>query len=125
VTSGSITLNNYYTKVQIGLPITADIQTVPVAFATMADGTGRVKNVNKVWLRVYRAAGVWAGYDFSALIQVKPTFSAYGQPSQLVTDEVEIVVSPSWGDSGQVCVRNSDPLPLTILSMSMEVTVGS
>ena len=34
------------------------------------------------------------------------------------------MITPSWTDNGQVCVRQSDPLPLTIVSMSLEVSIG-
>ena len=39
-------------------------------------------------------------------------------------EEIPIAITPSWTDNGQVCVRQSDPLPLTIVSMSLEVSIG-
>ena len=46
----AITLETACSKVQIGLPIQANLQTLPLAFETQAYGQGRTKNVNKVWL---------------------------------------------------------------------------
>jgi hypothetical protein len=125
VTNGQVFLDNAYSKVSVGLPITADVKTVPAAFQVAGDGKGRVKNVNKVWLNVYRSSGISVGANESMLTKMKSTITAYGQPNALVTDEIEITLSPSWGGSGQVMVRQTDPLPLTLLSMSMEVSTGS
>ena len=34
------------------------------------------------------------------------------------------MLTPSWADSGQVFVRQSDPLPLTVVSITAEVAMG-
>lgn len=127
VVSGSITLDNEASKVHIGLPITADLQTLPVAIGLQdgSFGQGRVKNVNKVWLRVYRSSGIFIGPDFDKLVEAKQrTTEMYGLPPALKSEEVQVLVSPNWGDSGQVAVRQSDPLPLTVVSLSMELAIG-
>lgn len=125
VTGGAITLDQSASKVQVGLPIVADLQTLPMAFETMAFGQGRLKNVNRVWLRVYRSSGVFAGPDFDNLTQYKQrTIEPYGSPPDLKSDEIEIVLTPTWQSGGQVCIRQADPLPLTVTSMTIEVAVG-
>ena len=126
VTGGAITLDVAASKVQIGLPITADLQTLPwAAQIDNAMGQGRQKNVNKVWLRVYRSSGIFAGPDANHLVEAKQrTTEPYGSPPAIKSDEIEIVVPPSWDSAGQVFVRQSDPLPLTLISMSMEVALG-
>lgn len=126
VTGGSITLFQEYSKVHIGLPIESDIQTLPLAFETMALGQGREKNVNTVWIRVYRSSGIFAGPSAEFLTEAKLRKSEpYGSPPSLKTEEVKIPISPSWTDSGQVYIRQRDPLPLTIVSMTLEVAIGS
>jgi hypothetical protein len=126
VTSGAITLPEAASVVHVGLPITADLQTLPLA--AQIDGAfaqGRPKNVNAVWLRVNRSSGIKAGPAFDKLTDYKQrTTESYGSPPALVSDEIKISVSPSWGSSGQVCVRQSDPLPLTVASMTIEAAVG-
>lgn len=127
VTGGSITLDNEASKVHIGLPITADIKTLPVALGLQdgSFGQGRFKNVNKVWLRVYRSSGIFVGPDFDKLTEAKQrTTEMYGLPPALKSEEIPVMVTPSWDDSGQVAVRQSDPLPLTIVSLSMELAIG-
>ena len=126
VTGGTITLDQASAKVQVGLPITADIQTLP--WAAQIDsgfGQGRTKNVNKVWLRVYRSSGIFVGPDTDNLTEAKQrTTEIYGKPPALKSEEIPVMITPSWNDSGQVFVRQSDPLPLTVVSMTLEVAVG-
>lgn len=127
VVSGSITLDNAASKVQVGLPITADIQTLPwFAQVDAGLGQGRTKNVNRVYLRVYRSSGIFAGPDAQSLTEAKQrTTENYGAPPALKSDEIQLVITPQWNNSGQVFVRQADPLPLTLVSMTLEVAIGS
>ena len=80
---------------------------------------------NKVWVRVYRSSGLSVGPTFDKLTEAKPrSTEPYGSPPDLKTGEIEVAVSPSWSFDGQLCIRQSAPLPSTILSVSMEVAVG-
>lgn len=126
VTGGSITLDQEASVIQIGLPIVADIQTLPIAAQIdNAFGQGRYKNVNKVWLRVYRSSGIFVGPDLDNLTEAKQrTTEVYGAPPELKSEEISVSILPSWGDSGQIYVRQADPLPLTIVSMTAELALG-
>jgi len=118
--------NPYDITAHIGLPIVADLQTLPLAAAVdNAFGQGRAKNVNKAWLRVYRSSGIFVGPDEDNLTEAKQrTTEAYGSPPALKSEEIQVSVTPSWRDSGQVFVRQVDPLPLTIVSLTLEVALG-
>lgn len=126
VTGGQVALQQPGSIVNIGLQITADLYTLP--FAAQIDngfGQGRPKNVNKVWLRVYRSGGIFVGPSADKLIEAKTrTTEPYGSPPNLITDEVPVAVSPSWTSGGQVFIRQTAPLPLTIVSLNAEVEVG-
>ncbi|HON31511.1 MAG TPA: hypothetical protein PLN11_10770 [Ottowia sp.] len=126
VTGGSITLDNDASKVHVGLPITADLQTMPLAAPIdNGYGQGRFKNVNKAWLRVFRSSGVFVGPDAEKLTEAKQrTTEPYGSPPALKSEEIQVMLTPSWADSGQVFVRQSDPLPLTVVSITAEVAMG-
>jgi hypothetical protein len=127
VTGGAITLEQACAKVQVGLPITADIQTLPLS-AQLQDNSfaqGHVKNINRVWLRVSNSSGVFAGPSLTRLVQFKQrSTEVYGSAPALVSDEIEIVLEPSWQQGGQIYVRQSDPLPLTLVSMTVEAAIG-
>jgi hypothetical protein len=126
VVGGSITLDGPASTVQVGMPIVADLVTLPIAAQIDGGfGQGRAKNVNKAWLRVYRSSGIFVGPDAARLTEAKlRTNEPMGTPPNLCTEEIQVVTTPSWGDSGQIMVRQADPLPLTIVAMTAEVALG-
>lgn len=125
VSGGKITLPRNVSKAHIGLPITAELETLPVSFDAPGFGQGMVKNVNQAWLRVYRSGGIFAGPSFERLTEVKQrSDEPYGSPPSLKTDEIRLALDPTWARTGQVCLRQADPLPLTLASLTLEVTLG-
>lgn len=127
VTNGVIALDYAASKVHVGLPITSDMRTLPLAIEGMqAVGQGTTKNVNKVHLRVSQSSVVKAGPDFLRLREYPARVVAdpYGSPPALRDGELAISVDPSWNQDGAVCVRQDLPLPLTVLSMALEVQTG-
>lgn len=125
VANGAITLEGEASTVQIGLPITADVQTLPLSFETQAFGQGLTKNVNGVSMRVKDASGYQIGPDFDQLVETTVrSDEPYGTAPALATGVVEWTVMPEWGTDAQLCIRQSDPLPVTILSMTLDVAIG-
>ena len=125
VSSGAVTLDVAASVVQIGLPITSDLQTLPASMQIDGYGQGRTKNVNRAWLRVYKSSGIFIGPDENNLTEAKQrTTEPYGTPPALKTDEIQLVLTPTWGATGQVFIRQQDPLPLTISGLTLEVALG-
>ena len=125
VTSGAIHLDIAASVVQVGLPIQADIETLPVVMQVDGYGQGRFKNVNKVWIRVDTSSSIWAGPDSANLVEAKQrTTEPYGSPPDLQTREIQVMLKPSWNDSGQVYIRQANPLPISVLAVTLEVAVG-
>jgi hypothetical protein len=126
VVNGSVTLEAAASKVQVGLPIRARFKTLPVSIdGAQAAGQGTMKNLNGAFLRVNASSGIWAGPDYDKLKQfAQRTTEAYGSPPDQVTGEVQLVLTPSWSMGGQVCVEQTDPLPVTILSMVLDIAIG-
>ncbi len=123
---GTITLEYPIVKAQIGLPITADMTSLPLSFEAQAAGQGRTKNINSVWLRVYRSSGIFAGPSFDALTPFKQrTFENPGNPPDLKSEEIEIKLSAMWQHNGSLFVRQTDPLPLTLISFTLDTAVGA
>jgi hypothetical protein len=127
VTGGTITLTEACSVIQVGLPVVSQMQTLPAGFAqTPGAGQGRPKNVNRVFFRVTATGGLKAGPDFYNLIEMMVrTTENFGSPPNLVNDEVQIDLTPSWSTGGQIVVYHVDPLPCTVLSMTPEYSVGS
>lgn len=127
VAGGAIALDYPASKVHVGLPITSDMRTLPLAIEGMqAAGQGTTKNINKVHLRVSQSSVVKAGPDFTRLREYPARVVAdpYGSPPALRDGELAVSVDPSWNQDGALCVRQDLPLPLTVLSMVLEVQTG-
>lgn len=126
VTGGVAILERASVVVHVGLPYQSDLQTLPVALNIDAFAQGRVKNVNQSWIRVFQSSGVFVGPDANKLTEVKQrTTEPYGSPPSLKSDEVNVVMTPTWAQSGQIYIRQSDPLPLTVVGITTEIVVGS
>ena len=125
VENGEIRLQHAARKIHVGLPYTAEIQTLPVVGdIDNGKGRGRSKNVNTVWLDVIQSSGIWAGPDESRLVEHKQrTTEPPGSPPRLKTGQIEITVRPDWNDYGQIIVQQRDPLPLSLVSLTTEVAL--
>ena len=127
VTGGQVTLATAASLVHIGLPITADLQTLPLAMeGAGAAGQGTVKNVNKVHLRVAQSSVIQAGPAFNRLREypARAVTDPYGSPPALRNGELALSIDPSWNQDAAVCIRQDLPLPLTVLSMTLEIQSG-
>jgi len=123
--NGGIVLNLASSVTHIGLPYVCDLQTLPLALQTEAVGQGRVKNLNHAWLRVFESSGIFAGPSADKLTEAKQrTTEPYGSPPSLKTEDIKIMLTPSWQDYGQIFIRQTDPLPLTVVGITLEVSVG-
>ncbi|API59638.1 hypothetical protein BSL82_10170 [Tardibacter chloracetimidivorans] len=125
VVGGAISLDIPASLVHVGLEIEADIETLPLAFEAQGYGQGRPKNVSEVWLRVFASRGIFAGPSFDKLTEHKPrTTEVYGAPPNFITDEIRLAITPTWSNDGKVCLRHSDPLPFTLVSMTLGLSAG-
>ena len=56
--------------------------------------------------------------------QHSPAPGAIGSPPAMRTGEIHMSVDPAWGSDASICIRKDDPLPLTLLSTTLEVALG-
>jgi len=125
VTGGVVNLQSAATKVQVGLPITADFQTLPLVVALPDQGQGNKKNLNSAYVRVKDTSGLFVGPSFSDMVPFPlRSNEPYGSPPTWMQGLQQLVPSNAWTDDGQVCIRQTDPLPATIISLTLEVSIG-
>lgn len=127
VSGGSITLDGPYSTIHVGLAYASDLQTLPLAFeGAPAAGQYMRKNVNGVALRITQSNLVKAGPSFAKLTEApaRDHTDPYGSPPALKTGELRFAISPSWNSDGSVCVRQDQPLPLTVLGIALDVATG-
>jgi hypothetical protein len=125
VANGQITIDRPAYIITVGLPYTSDLQTLPLALQIEGMAQGREKNINKAWVKIKQSSGVFAGQSDTALREYRQrTTEPYGAPPSLVTGEIEIAMSPMWKNEGQIFIRHTQPLPLTIVGLSAEYSIG-
>jgi hypothetical protein len=127
VSGGSVTLDASYSTIHVGLAYNSDLQTLPLALdGAPAAGQYMRKNVNGVALRVTQSNLVKAGPSFAKLTEfpARDHTDPYGSPPALKTGELRFAIGPSWNSDGSVCLRQDQPLPLTVLGIAVDVATG-
>jgi hypothetical protein len=125
VAAGQVTLPNAATKVTVGLPFTAQIQTMPLDIGEPTI-QGKRKNVSALTIRAVESRGLKAGRSFSTLIPIKELSpnTPLGSPVPLITGDERITVDSLWDVPGQICIQQDNPLPATVLGLIPEISVG-
>lgn len=123
VTAGAVALGANYTNVHVGLAIqNAEIETLDldVQGSNLRD---KVKRVGSVTLLVERSSrGFYAGQDATHFEHyTKRDFDAAEDEH---TGQCELPLQAEYNVYGRVLVRQTDPLPLTILGIIPNVVVG-
>lgn len=125
--TGTITLPYPGNKVIVGLPITAKVQTLPVAIPSV-EGVGQSieKNINAAWLRVVNSSGIYIGPTFSSMTYwtLRSGADLPGNPPALFSGVKELKVNALWQYDGSVCIKQTDPLPMTISSIALDLATG-
>lgn len=122
VTGGQVTLTTAASKVHVGLPIIADLETLDVDVQG-ADVRGRRKRVNGVTLLLERSSRqFWVGPDASNLRQY--VYPSHETPTDEFTGQAELSTVAQFGKYGRVLVRQVAPLPITLLGIIPDVEVG-
>jgi len=120
VSSGSITLDRSSSKVKVGLSYTSLLQTMRID-AGSQDGTsqGKTKRIYDVTIRLYESIGVEVGPDLSNMERIPFRSSADEMDSgvPVFTGDKEVEFRGNYETDGFVFVRQTQPLPLTILSL--------
>ena len=128
VTGGTVALDGAYSKVIVGLPYTADLETLNLELATQSGPTaqGQMKKIGQVTVRVKEARGLSVGLNQGALAEIKQrSQETLGTALQPFSGDWQISVPSEWNRDGRIFVRQSYPLPATILDLIPEVNVGN
>lgn len=124
VENGKVLLGNEYKKVHVGLPIDAEIKTLPIDF-TAQDGTylSRKKRIATVTLLLKDSRGGLFGMKENELDEFKwRSNEAYGEPISLQTGKFKVTIkSATYDETQQIIIKQPDPLPMTVLSLIPEI----
>jgi hypothetical protein len=124
VTNGSITLARSSTKVKVGLSYTSILQTMRLD-AGSQNGTSqaKTKRIFNVSIRLYESIGVEVGPNLSNMEEIPFRSSAnpMDQAIPVFTGDKEVEFRGNYETDGFIFVRQTQPLPLTVLSLYPEL----
>jgi hypothetical protein len=123
VAGGQVALSRAYSTVHVGLPYLSDIETLDMSVPG-SDLLIKQKIVHQVTALLQETVMLLAGPDFVRLNLQRQNRDFYGAPVDMVTDQVQLRIPTSWSRGGNVCIRQEDPLPITVLALVPEVTAG-
>jgi hypothetical protein len=120
VSSGSITLDRAATKVKIGLGYTSLLKTMRIdAGAQNGTSQAKTKRIYEVTARLYESVGVEIGPDLNNMERVpfRTSSDPMDQGIPPFTGDKEVEFRGDYDTDGFMIVRQTQPLPLTILSL--------
>jgi hypothetical protein len=125
VAGGAVALQYAAAVVHVGLPITADFETLSLSIPGQETPLDKKKLIQAVRLLVEDTRGLSVGPDPAHLTEFKQRASEnYDVVTANTTGLYEGRIQAKWDKYGNVFVRQTDPLPATILAYIPEVTVG-
>ena len=120
VSSGAITLDRSAKDVKIGLAFTSLLQTMRID-AGSQDGTsqGKTKRIYDITVRMFETIGVEVGPDLSEMERIPFRTSANLMDEGIppFTGDKEVEFRGNYETDGFIFVRQTQPLPFTILSL--------
>jgi len=127
VTGGRIVLERPARRVCVGLPYVSDLAPMQPE-VPQADGTsqGRTKRISRVWVRLHDSLGLKVGPDAARLREVvfRKGSDPLGQPVPLYTGDMAVEFDAGFGQRAQILVRQDEPLPMTVLALTVQLEVG-
>lgn len=126
VTGGTITLDFAASNVHVGLGFNADTFTLPVMIQGAPDmGQSMISSVNEAYIRVKDSGLFQVGPDENNLMWINSAVfpDPINNPS-LASGVLRLDTVPNWDESGQILIRQSQPLPLEIIDITLEVALS-
>ena len=120
VSSGSVVLDRSATNVKMGLAYHSILKTMRID-AGSQDGTsqGKTKRIYEITARLYQSVGVEIGPDLSNMerIPFRTSANPMDEGIPVFTGDKEVEFRGDYDTDGYILVRQTQPLPFTILSL--------
>lgn len=125
VTDGAVTLDSPGAVVHIGLPISAELETLDVNINGQETLLDKKQLLPSVTMLVNASRGIWATTPGGKWYEYpQRQFEFYDDPVDDATGKVEVKLDSNWDKNSRVQVRQTDPLPLSVLAIIPPITVG-
>lgn len=121
VSGGNITLPVSASVVTVGLPYTSTLKPMPLDPGQLPDGSaqGRKFRVNRMVVRIYKSLGGEVEVEEGEWdpIYSRDTADLMGSSPPVFTGDKTVMVARPYEDKGTIQIRQTQPLPLTILAL--------
>lgn len=125
VTGGGLTLQYCAVVVHIGLAIEADLETLNLNIAQAGSILDKEKLVFAVRVMAEETRGIKAGQDANHLMEYgERREENYDDPVTPTTGLMSVRVPARWEPGGRVFIRQSSPLPASILAIMPDLEIG-
>jgi hypothetical protein len=126
VANGRAMLPEPASKVTIGLPYAATIETLPLAYQGQAGWTiAKPQTQAKAVIRLIDSRGVKVGPTDAAIEPLRSRISELpGQPPSLMTGLYETYLRADINAGARLVVRSDDPLPMTVSAIYLDPSVS-
>lgn len=106
----------------VGLPFTPELETLDLAATQVRHAQ---KNVISVGFEVDNSVGLSLGQDFEHLVEWRQrTVSSSYSPVVPTTEFVVVPVLGTWNRTGRAALRQTLPLPVTVVALTRELDIG-
>ncbi len=125
VRGGRITLDTPSELVIVGLPYTADLETMPVEIVGQQGASvGRKKQINAVNILFHQTVHARVGLGWDRLETVKwRSDEPHGQAPHPFSGIKSVVLPTLAENMASVCLRSDQPTPMTVLALMPQVDV--
>lgn len=128
---GTLTLNNEYSLVVIGLPYVSEIRPYLMDITSDRIGTslGRMQRVTALAIDLYNSLGMWIGTDHSedGEFEEEQPFripgDLLGTAVPLYTGIYEMAFPEGFDRKSEYFIRQKQPLPLTVRGVTDDIEV--
>lgn len=125
VAAGSITLDDHGVLVHVGLPYNSDMETLEINVPGQQTVRLQNKSIHRVGVLVQDTRSVRAGSDADHLTEWEPrSTESMVAPPDLQNGVLTVWISSGHTEAGRIYIRQSDPLPIAILGVIPELSVG-
>lgn len=123
VSNNSITADTYYNTFHVGIPYNSVAETMRMDSQEMLLKTRRI---NRIRLRLYETLGGYVGPDSTNMDEIyfRNGTDTLGTAPSLFTGDKEKTFPGSYSKEGYVRIEQRQALPMTILAMAVDMTVG-
>lgn len=128
VSDGIAQLSKHYTVIHAGLGYKTDLETLEIDTPQGETLQNKKRFINELTVSFEKSRGGFYGLSEPTgsdatedLQEIKiRNDESVDEPVSLLTGKESVIIKSQWNDNGRVFVRQVDPLPMTILSITAE-----